>query len=57
MCKNRRGKSTARIAQEKIHQKFGRVALADKRRHADRIAAKANLYARGARIRDSAKGR
>mmetsp|Transcript_19829 Transcript_19829/g.51903 ORF Transcript_19829/g.51903 Transcript_19829/m.51903 type:complete len:461 (-) Transcript_19829:35-1417(-) len=57
VCKNRRGKSTARIAQEKIHQKFGRVALADKRRHADRIAAKANLYARGARIRDSAKGR
>ena len=57
VCKNRRGKSTARIAQEKIHQKFGRVALADKRRHADRVAAKANLYARGARIRDSAKGR
>ena len=45
VCKNRRGKSTARIAQEKIHQKFGRVALADKRRHADRVAAKANLYA------------
>ena len=57
VCKNRRGKSTARIAQEKIHQKFGRVALADKRRHADRVAAKANLYARGARIRDGAKGR
>ena len=57
VCKHRRPKSTVRLAQETIHQKFGRVALADKRRHADRIAAKANLYARGARIRDSAKGR
>ena len=57
VCKIRRGKSTARIAQETIHQKFGRVALADKRRHADRVAAKAALYARGARIRNSAKGR
>ena len=57
VCKHRSGKSTARLAQETIHQKFGRVALADKRRHADRVAAKANLYARGARIRESAKGR
>ena len=57
VCKHRSGKSTARLAQETIHQKFGRVALADKRRHADRVAAKANLYARGARIRNSAKGR
>ena len=57
VCKHRRPKSTARLAQETIHQKFGRVALADKRRHADRVAAKANLYARGARIRNSAKGR
>ena len=57
VCKHRRPKSTARLAQETIHQKFGRVALADKRRHADRVAAKAALYARGARIRNSAKGR
>jgi len=56
VCKHRRPKSTARLAQETIHQKFGRVALADKRRHADRVAAKANLYARGARIRTEAAG-
>ena len=56
VCKHRRPKSTARLAQETIHQKFGRVALADKRRHADRVAAKANLYARGARIRTEATG-
>ncbi len=51
VCKHRSGKSTARLAQETIHQKFGRVALADKRRNADRVAAKANLHARGARNR------
>ena len=56
VCKHRRPKSTARLAQETIHQKFGRVALADKRRHADRVAAKANLHARGARIRREATG-
>ena len=56
VCKHRSGKSTARLAQETIHQKFGRVALADKRRHADRVAAKANLHARGARIRREATG-
>ena len=56
VCKHRRPKSSARLAQETIHQKFGRVALADKRRHADRVAAKANLYARGARIRTEATG-
>ena len=56
VCKHRNGKSTARLAQETIHQKFGRVALADKRRHADRVAAKANLHARGARIRREATG-
>ena len=56
VCKHRRPKSTARLAQETIHQKFGRVALANKRRHADRVAAKANLHARGARIRREATG-
>ena len=56
VCKHRSGKSTARLAQETIHQKFARVALADKRRHADRVAAKANLHARGARIRREATG-
>ena len=57
VCKHPRPKSAARLAQETIHRKFGRADLADKRRHADRVAAKANLYARGARIRNSAKGR
>ena len=56
VCKNRRPKSAARLAQETIHRKFGRADLADKRRHADRVAAKANLYARGARIRREATG-
>ena len=56
VCKNRRPKSAARLAQETSHRKFGRADLADKRRHADRVAAKANLYARGARIRTEATG-
>ena len=57
VCKHPRPKSAARLAQETIHRKFGRADLTDKRRHADRVAAKANLHARGARIRNSAKGR
>ena len=57
VCKNRLGKTTAQLAQETMRQQSARVTLADKRRHADRVAAKANLYARGARIRNSAKGR
>jgi len=57
VCKNRSGKTTAQLAQETMRQKSARVTLADRRRHADRIAAKAALYARGARIRNSAKGR
>jgi hypothetical protein len=57
VCKNRRGKSTTQLAQETMRQKSARVTLADRRRHADRVAAKAALYARGARIRNSAKGR
>jgi len=56
VCKHPRPKSAARLAQETIHRKFGRVALADQMRHADRVAAKANLYARGARIRTEAAG-
>ena len=56
VCKHPRPKSAARLAQETIHRKFGRADLADKRRHADRVAAKANLYARGARIRTEAAG-
>ena len=56
VCKHPRPKSAARLAQETIHRKFGRADLADKRRHADRVAAKANLYARGARIRTEATG-
>ena len=55
VCKNRLGKTTAQLAQETMRQKSAR-ALADKRRHADRVAAKANLYARGARIRTEAAG-
>ena len=57
VCKNRLGKTTAQLAQETMRQQSARVTLADKRRHADRVAAKAALYARGARIRNSAKGR
>ena len=56
VCKNRLGKTTAQLAQETMRQKSARVTLADKRRHADRVAAKANLYARGARIRTEATG-
>ena len=56
VCKHPRPKSAARLAQETLHRKFGRADLADKRRHADRVAAKANLYARGARIRTEATG-
>ena len=56
VCKHPRPKSAARLAQETIHRKFGRADLADKRRHTDRVAAKANLYARGARIRMEATG-
>ena len=56
VCKHPRPKSAARLAQETIHRKFGRADLTDKRRHADRVAAKANLHARGARIRREATG-
>ena len=56
VCKNRLGKTTAQLAQETMRQQSARVTLADKRRHADRVAAKANLYARGARIRTEATG-
>ena len=56
VCKNRLGKTTAQLAQETMRQKSARVTLADKRRHADRVAAKANLHARGARIRREATG-
>ena len=56
VCKHPRPKSAARLAQETIHRKFGRADLADKRRHADCVAAKANLHARGARIRREATG-
>ena len=56
VCKNRLGKTTAQLAQETMRQQSARVTLADQMRHADRVAAKANLYARGARIRREATG-
>ena len=57
VCKNRTGKVDDPARPGDDAPEVRPRGLADKRRHADRVAAKAALYARGARIRNSAKGR